>query len=102
MAEYSGLKRKDIDERDKLITLVQTQSDEINQLKNEIEILIRKPMRQLPAIRRGPSFRKSGGGVGDQIQTTMMHGGSHPGFMVENSFAEEAGVAAAADMVPIQ
>ncbi|KAJ3102122.1 Cilia- and flagella-associated protein 44 [Phlyctochytrium planicorne] len=49
-AEYTGLQKKDIVERDKLISLVQTQSLEIEELKKEIEILIQKPMRVLPII----------------------------------------------------
>ncbi|KAI8853754.1 hypothetical protein BC829DRAFT_382054 [Chytridium lagenaria] len=47
-AEYSGLQKKDVIERDKLITLVQSQSSEIEELKKEIEVLIQKPMRVLP------------------------------------------------------
>ncbi|KAJ3210900.1 Cilia- and flagella-associated protein 44 [Dinochytrium kinnereticum] len=47
-AEYSGLQKKDVLERDKLISLVQSQSMEIEELKKEIEILIQKPMRVLP------------------------------------------------------
>ncbi|KAJ3069689.1 Cilia- and flagella-associated protein 44 [Podochytrium sp. JEL0797] len=48
-AEYSGLQKKDTIERNKLITLVQTQANEIDALKKEIEMLIRKPLRQ-PAM----------------------------------------------------
>jgi hypothetical protein len=39
-------------EREKLINLVQHQNIEIEELKNEIEILIRKPLRELPAVLR--------------------------------------------------
>ncbi|KAJ3125750.1 Cilia- and flagella-associated protein 44 [Physocladia obscura] len=45
-AEYSGLQKKDVLERNKLISLVQTQANEIDALKKEIELLIRKPLRQ--------------------------------------------------------
>ncbi|KAI8915149.1 hypothetical protein DFJ77DRAFT_430281 [Powellomyces hirtus] len=52
-AEYSGPQHRDIVERQHLISLVQTQAQEIDDLKREIEMLIRKPMRQLPPIARG-------------------------------------------------
>ncbi len=43
-AEYSGTHRKEVLERDRLIHLVQTQGAEIEALKTEIEMLIRKPI----------------------------------------------------------
>ncbi|KAJ3023852.1 Cilia- and flagella-associated protein 44 [Thoreauomyces humboldtii] len=52
-AEYSGPQHREIVERQHLISLVQTQAQEIDDLKREIEMLIRKPMRQLPPIARG-------------------------------------------------
>ncbi|KAI8619969.1 hypothetical protein BC830DRAFT_1059801, partial [Chytriomyces sp. MP71] len=54
-AEYSGLQKKDIQERDKLITLVQMQATEIDILKREIEMLIRKPVRQPATVPRNAS-----------------------------------------------
>ncbi|KAJ3417018.1 Cilia- and flagella-associated protein 44 [Chytridiales sp. JEL 0842] len=90
MAEYSGLMRKDVEERDKLIRLVQTQSDEISQLKGEIELLIRKPMRTLPSLRLGRSFKTASGGGLPPVE--------RKGFVIENAHAEES-VAAAADAV---
>ncbi|KAI9208942.1 uncharacterized protein BJ171DRAFT_171848 [Polychytrium aggregatum] len=50
-AEYSGPLQKDVIERRKLIKLVQAQEQEIGRLKQEIEVLIRKPLRQLPPVR---------------------------------------------------
>jgi hypothetical protein len=44
-AEYNGPQRKDTMERQRLINLVQVQNTEIDQLKTEIELLIRKPIR---------------------------------------------------------
>ena len=50
-AEYSGPQKKDVLERDRLIHLVQSQGQEIDVLKQEIELLIRKPIRQgLPLL----------------------------------------------------
>ena len=40
--EFSGISRKDIDERERLHTLVQLQAQEIEALKAEISILSRK------------------------------------------------------------
>ena len=37
-------------ERDRLIQLVSSQSAEINELKQEIEMLIRKPIRKIPML----------------------------------------------------
>ncbi|KAJ3110144.1 Cilia- and flagella-associated protein 44 [Phlyctochytrium bullatum] len=58
-AEYSGLQKKDVLERDKLINLVQSQASEIEELKREIELLIQKPMRVLPVKGRvaSPSIK---------------------------------------------
>ncbi|KAJ3035172.1 Cilia- and flagella-associated protein 44, partial [Rhizophlyctis rosea] len=49
-AEYSGPQKKDIQERQKLVTIVQAQAAEIDALKREIETLIRKQL--LPPIRK--------------------------------------------------
>ncbi|KAI8820502.1 uncharacterized protein EV422DRAFT_496817 [Fimicolochytrium jonesii] len=49
-AEYSAPQEREILERQKIIGLVQSQAEEIAELKREIEILIRKPLRQLPPI----------------------------------------------------
>lgn len=43
-AEYSGPHKKEVLERDRLLCLVQTQGAEIEALKNEIEMLVRKPI----------------------------------------------------------
>jgi hypothetical protein len=40
--EYSGISKKDVDERERLQTLVQLQAQEIGALKAEISILSRK------------------------------------------------------------
>ena len=56
-AEYSGPQKKDVVERDKLIKLVQNQSGEIEELKNEIEFLIRKPIRQGGQTQAPKSFK---------------------------------------------
>lgn len=45
-AEYNGPQKKDTIERQRLINLVQVQNGEIDDLKTEIELLIRKPIRQ--------------------------------------------------------
>ncbi|KAJ3128012.1 Cilia- and flagella-associated protein 44 [Nowakowskiella sp. JEL0407] len=47
--EYSGPKKKDMLEHSKLISLVNSQAEEIRVLRAEIETLIRKPVR-LPSI----------------------------------------------------
>ncbi|KAI8930034.1 hypothetical protein BC831DRAFT_164480 [Entophlyctis helioformis] len=52
-AEYSGPQKKDVIERDKLIALVQSQGQQIEALKEEIEMLIRKPMGNVPTVRGG-------------------------------------------------
>ncbi|RKO93288.1 hypothetical protein BDK51DRAFT_14775, partial [Blyttiomyces helicus] len=49
-AEYSGPQAKDVTDRDRLSDLVQQQAREIDGLKQEIESLIRKPMRTLPPV----------------------------------------------------
>ncbi|KAL5033039.1 hypothetical protein BDV3_000061 [Batrachochytrium dendrobatidis] len=50
-AEYSGPQKKDIDERDRLVLLVQSQAQQIDALKYEIELLIRKPIGRVPNIK---------------------------------------------------
>lgn len=42
-SELSGLNQKDIEEKERLIVLVQTQASQIDAIKAEIESLIRKP-----------------------------------------------------------
>lgn len=75
-AEYSGPQKKDIQERNKLIAIVQAQSAEIEALKREIEMLIRK---QLPPIRKPYMAGESEIlGVGG-----MTHGGVPVGTFVE-------------------
>ncbi|TPX71174.1 hypothetical protein SpCBS45565_g01378 [Spizellomyces sp. 'palustris'] len=74
-AEYSGPQRKDVQEREKLVTLVHTQAQEIEDLKREIELLIRKPMRHLPPVLRsrlqtqsqGPPVQTGGMATGEGI-----------------------------------
>ncbi|KAJ3347586.1 Cilia- and flagella-associated protein 44 [Entophlyctis luteolus] len=63
-AEYTGLHKKDILERNKLIELVQNQANEIDQLKKEIELLIRKPLKHpltLPQNASKMSFHRASG-----------------------------------------
>lgn len=57
-AEYNGPQRKDTLERQRLINLVQMQNSEIDQLKIEIEMLIRKPIR--PANMQKSSYGDAG------------------------------------------
>ncbi|KAJ3045333.1 Cilia- and flagella-associated protein 44 [Rhizophlyctis rosea] len=76
-AEYSGPQKKDIQERNKLITIVQAQSAEIEALKREIEMLIRK---QLPPIRK-PYMGAESAGMG--AVGGMAHGGVPIGTFVE-------------------
>ncbi|KAJ3086753.1 Cilia- and flagella-associated protein 44 [Quaeritorhiza haematococci] len=47
-AEYSGPHRKELMEKERLIQLVQQQSQQIEQLKAEIDMLIRKPTKVKP------------------------------------------------------
>ncbi|KAI8897709.1 WD40-repeat-containing domain protein, partial [Globomyces pollinis-pini] len=55
--ELSGLQKKDIKEREKLIILIQTQAMQIDELKAEIENLIRKPISK--QYNHGQSRNKS-------------------------------------------
>ncbi|KAJ3297198.1 Cilia- and flagella-associated protein 44 [Borealophlyctis nickersoniae] len=48
-AEYSGLQKRDILEREKLAAIVDAQSTEIQDLKREIELLIRKTQAKVAA-----------------------------------------------------
>ncbi|KAH6585557.1 hypothetical protein BASA50_001166 [Batrachochytrium salamandrivorans] len=76
--EYSGPNKKDIVERNKLIQLVQSQSQKIDALKHEIEQLIRKSMgatttvRSKPSIPRPPSKRRIDNGRSfDRFQVSI-------------------------------
>ncbi|KAI9094906.1 hypothetical protein DFS34DRAFT_227574 [Phlyctochytrium arcticum] len=64
-AEYSGPQTKDLEEREKLVNLVHLRAQEIEDLKREIEMLIRKPMRQLPPVlrKRFETAQSMGGGL---------------------------------------
>ncbi|KAJ3162408.1 Cilia- and flagella-associated protein 44 [Geranomyces michiganensis] len=73
-AEYSGPQHREIVERQHLVTLVQTQAQEIEDLKREIEMLIRKPMRQLPPIARGRAHISMGPTTGDTPKGGMVTG----------------------------
>lgn len=58
-AEYSGPKRKEVLEQNRLLHLVQTQSAEIEELKKEIETLIRKPIDQSRLPVKRPKARSA-------------------------------------------
>ncbi|KAJ3173567.1 Cilia- and flagella-associated protein 44 [Geranomyces variabilis] len=73
-AEYSGPQHREIVERQHLVSLVQTQAQEIEDLKREIEMLIRKPMRQLPPIARGRAHISMAPTTGETSRGGMVTG----------------------------
>ena len=58
-AEYSGSHKKEVLERERLLHLVQTQGTEIEALKNEIEMLLRKPIDQSRLAIKRPKARSA-------------------------------------------
>nr|KAJ3422153.1 Cilia- and flagella-associated protein 44 [Polyrhizophydium stewartii] len=98
-AEYSGPQKKEVIERDRLIALVQSQSQQIEALKHEIEMLIRKPMGQAPAVRSKSTVPHAPGGAAQgeagglpeiQVPLTSM-------VSDEQAAVAEGGVAAAVE-----
>ncbi|KAI9333809.1 hypothetical protein BDR26DRAFT_805717, partial [Obelidium mucronatum] len=106
-AEYSGLQKKDILERNKLISLVQTQANEIDGLKKEIELLIRKPLRQPATMPRNANKVTGGYQRASGVKQTMSlmspmqeeFGGGDGNDGVVAAFASEGGAAAAEGVV---